>query len=217
MDGLGNHHRGGTGSSWPLDSGPDERDLEASDRGGGARGCVLAELEPNHSGAPAWVFALELAGELEQLLGSSGDWATTRAIVGSEVLATRLAGQPPDVPDRAVRDRQVNRDLGQGDALLMTTHDLLTKRDREGARHGSRLQRSEERDQLLINANVIHADEGSPNLPAPQTVQTLQRLTGKPDLLSCRLVVRLLSSRSRRDKRVLPFCEKVPVLILRQT
>jgi len=159
MDGLGDRHGGHTAAPRSLDSGSYEGGLETSDRGDWALGCVLAELESNESGAPARVLPLELAGELEQLLGLRGDRAPTGAIVGSQALAIGLAGQPPDVADRPVGDRQLGRDLGQGVTLLMTSHDLLTERDREWARHGSRLRSSKKRDQLLTSADVTHAEK----------------------------------------------------------
>jgi hypothetical protein len=142
MDRLGDHSADRTAPPGPMDSSPDEGELETSDRGDAATVRVLAELESNQAGAPGGVVALELAGDLEQLLDSRGDRATTGAIVGSQALAIVSAVQPPDVPDRGIGDRQVGRDLGQGQALLMTAHDLLTERDREWARHGSRLRNS---------------------------------------------------------------------------
>ena len=107
---------------------------------------VVAELEPDQAGAPGGVVALEIAGDLEQFLDSRGNRATTGAIVGNQVLARTLAEQPPDVPDRSIGDGQLSRDLGQGDALLMTTHNLLAERDRERTWHGNRLRRFGKRD-----------------------------------------------------------------------
>ena len=146
LDRLGDHDGDRAAAPRPMDSGPDEGELETSDRGEAALGRVLAELESDQPGAPGRVFALEIAGDLEQFLDSRGDRTTTGAIVGSQSLAVVSAEQPPDVPDRAIGDRQLGRDPGQGDALLMTSHDLLAERDRERARHGSRLRSFGERD-----------------------------------------------------------------------
>ena len=140
MDRLGDYSGGPAAPPGPIDSRPDEGELETADRGDAATVCVLAELESNQPGTPGGVFPLERAAELEQLLGGRGDRATTGAIVGRQARAIVAAGQPPDVPDRSIGDRQLSRDLGQGQALLMTADDLLTERDREGARHGSRLR-----------------------------------------------------------------------------
>jgi hypothetical protein len=138
-----------------MDSRPDEGALETPDRGeGGLRG-VRAEQESDQLGAPGGVLALELARATEPLLGGRGYGATTRAIVGGQSLAP--TGQPADVADGAIGDLEVGRDLGQGVPLLVTAHDLLTERDREGAWHGNRL-RSSKRDQLLTNADVTHAE-----------------------------------------------------------
>jgi hypothetical protein len=159
MDRLGDHRGAYAAVPRPMDSGPDEGALETSDRGEAALGRVLAELESDQAGAPGRVLALEVAGEVEQILNSRGDRTTTGAIVGSQSLAIVSAMQPPDVPNRAIRDRQIGRDLGQGEALLTTSHDLLTERDRKRARHGSRLRSSREQNQLLTNADVTHANE----------------------------------------------------------
>src|SRR5262245_40512290 len=159
MDGLGDHHGSRAAAARPMDSGPDEGALETSDRGDPAPLGVLAELESDQPGAPGGVFALEITGDLEEFLGSSGDRTTTGAIIGGQSLAILAAGQPPDVADRAIGDGQVGRDLPEGEALLMTAHDFLTERDREGARHGSRLRSSEKRDQLLTNDDLTHADD----------------------------------------------------------
>jgi hypothetical protein len=145
MDRLWDHHRGYAAVPRPLDSRSDEGALETADRGEVALGRVLAELESDQSGTPGRVLALEVAGDLEELLNSSGDRTTAGVIVGSQSPAIVSAVQPPDVPDGAIRDRQIGRDLGQGGALLATSHDLLAKWDRKRARHGSRLRSSRER------------------------------------------------------------------------
>ena len=142
VDRLGDHHGGYAAVPRPMDSGPDEGALETSNRGEAGLGRVLAELESDQAGAPGRVLALQLAGELEQVLGSRGDRTTTGPIVGSQSLITVSAEQPPDFPNRVIRDRQIGRDPGQGGALLTTSHDLLTERDRKRARHGSRLRNS---------------------------------------------------------------------------
>jgi hypothetical protein len=159
LDRLGDHHDGPATAPRPIDSGPHEGDLETSDRGQAPLMHVVAELEPDQAGAPGGVVALEIAGDLEQFLDSRGNRATTGAIVGSQILARMLAEQPPDVPDRAIGDGQLSRDLGQGDALLMTTHNLLAERDRERTWHGSRLRSFRTRDESLTDADVTHADE----------------------------------------------------------
>jgi hypothetical protein len=159
VDRLGDHHGGYAAVPRSMDSGPDEGTLETSDRGKAGFGRVLAELESDQAGAPGRVLALQLTGEVEQVLGSRGDRTTTGPIVGSQSLITVSAEQPPDFPDRAIRDRQIDRDPGQGGALLTTSHNLLTERDRKRARHGSRLRSSREKDQLLTNADVTHANE----------------------------------------------------------
>ena len=129
LDRLGDHDGGRTAAPRPIDSGSDEGELETSDRGEVAIVRVLAELESDQPGAPDGVFSLEIAGDAEQFLDWRGDRTTTGAIVGSQSLAIVSAVQPPDVPDRAIGDCQVGRDLGQEEALLTTSHDLLTERD----------------------------------------------------------------------------------------
>ncbi len=146
MDRLGDHDGNPASSSRPIDSGPHEGELETSDRGEVPIVRVLAELEPDQAGAPGGVLAFEIAGDLEQLLDSRGNRPATGAIVGSQVLALMSTEQPPDVPDRAIGDGQLGRDLGQEHALLMTAHDLLAERDSEGAWHGSRLRSFGKRD-----------------------------------------------------------------------
>jgi hypothetical protein len=159
MDRLGDDVGGRAAAPRPMDSGLDEGALETADRGEAALGRVLAELESDQPGTPGGVFAPELAGDGQQFLGSSGDRTSTGAIVGSESIETVSAIEPPDLSDRAIRDREIGRDLSKGEALLMTSHDLLTERDRDRARHGKRFRSSRERDQLLTNTDVTHADE----------------------------------------------------------
>lgn len=129
----------------PIHSGSDERALQTSDRGKAAPALVLVELESDQAGAPSGVFALEIAGKVQQFPGSSRDRTRTGAIVGSQPIGTVSAVQPPDVADRAVRNRELGRDLSQGEALLTTAHNLLTERDCERARHGKRLRARDER------------------------------------------------------------------------
>jgi hypothetical protein len=129
MDGLGDHHGGRAAVPRSMDSGADEGGLESPNRREVAPGRVPTELEPDQPGAPAGMVALQIAGDPEQFLDPRGDRTTTGAIVGGQALAIVSAGQPPDVSDRAVGDRQIGGDPGQGLALLMTSHDLLTERD----------------------------------------------------------------------------------------
>lgn len=126
---MWDHDGGPAAAPRPIDSGPHEGELETSDRGEMAVVRVLAELEPDQAGAPGGVFTFEIAGDLEQFLDSRRDRATTGAIAGSQVLALMSAEQPPDVPDRAIGDSQLGRDLGQEHALLTTAHNLLAERD----------------------------------------------------------------------------------------
>jgi hypothetical protein len=146
LDRLGDYDGGLAAAPRPIDPGPHESELKTSDRGQSPLVYVLAELEPDQPGAPGWVIAFEIAGDLEQLLDSRGNRATTGAIVGSQIVALASAKQPPDIPDRAIRDGQLGRDLGQGYALLTTTHNLLAERHRERTWHGSRLRRFGKRD-----------------------------------------------------------------------
>jgi hypothetical protein len=129
MDGLGDHRGDRTAAPRSMDSGADEGALEGPDRREVAPGRVPAELEADQPGAPAGMVALQVTGDPEQLPDPRGDRTTTRAIVGGQVRAIAAAGQPPDVSDRGVGDRQVGGDPGQELALLMTSHDLLTERD----------------------------------------------------------------------------------------
>jgi hypothetical protein len=82
MDRLGDDDGGRATAPRPMDTGPDEGGLEASDRGDAAIRRMLAQLESDQPGAPGRVFALEIASEMEQLLGLRGDRPTTGAIVG---------------------------------------------------------------------------------------------------------------------------------------
>jgi hypothetical protein len=142
-----------------MDSGPDESDLEAADRGDGGAMGVPAELESDEPRAPGGVVPLEVAGDAEQLLGARGDRAASAGIVRVEPLETTGAVQPPDLADRAVGDGQVGGDSGQGDALLMTADDLLAERDRERAWHGSRLREPATGDHRLTEAHVTYTYE----------------------------------------------------------
>ena len=112
LDRLGDLHGGPAAPPRPIDSGPYEGELETSDRGQGPLGAWLrswSRIKP----APRWGGRLEITGELEQFLDSRGNRAATAAIVGSQVRARMLTEQPPDVPDRAIGDGQLGRDLGQ--------------------------------------------------------------------------------------------------------
>jgi hypothetical protein len=156
MDRLGDHHDGRAAAPGPMDSGPDESDLEAAHRGDGSPMGVRAELESDQPGAPGGMVPLDLAGDPEQLTGAGGDGAPLAAIVRGESLKTPAAVESPDLPDRAVGDGQVRGDLGQREALLMTAHDLLTERDRERLRHGSRLQEPATGNYRLTRAHVTN-------------------------------------------------------------
>src|SRR4051794_11612806 len=123
-----------------MDPGADEGDLEAPHRGDGGALGVLAELRPDPPGAPGGMVALQLAGDAGQLAGARGDRAPPGARVRGQPLEAMSAVGPPDLADRAIGDRQRGGDPGQRGALLMTAHDLLTERDREAARHRSRLE-----------------------------------------------------------------------------
>ena len=139
-----------------MDSGADESDLEAADRGDGGALGVRAEPESDQAGAPGGMVPLEVAGDAEQLLGARGDRAAPAAIARVQSLGTPEAVQPPDLADRAVGDGQIGGDSGQGGALLMTANDLLAERDREGARHGSRLREPVTEEHRLTEAYVTH-------------------------------------------------------------
>jgi hypothetical protein len=141
-----------------ADAGPDEGDLEAADRGDGGAAGVLAELQPDQSRAPAGMLALELAGDAEQLAGGRRDRSAVATIAGVEAVEAIAAEQPPDLADGAVGDRQVGRDPGQWDTLLVAAHDLLAERDGERARHDSRLREPAMGDHRLMKAYIIHVD-----------------------------------------------------------
>jgi hypothetical protein len=81
MDRLGDHHGGCTAAPGPMDSRPDESDLEVSDRGDGRIMGVLAELQSDQPGTPGGMVPLEVAGDAEQLLGARRNRATQAAIV----------------------------------------------------------------------------------------------------------------------------------------
>jgi hypothetical protein len=104
---------------------------------------------------------LEVAGDAEQLLSARGDRAAPAAIVGVEPLEAAGAVQAPDLADRAVGDREVGGDPGQGGALLMAANDLLAEREHEGTRHGSRLNRPTTGDHRLTEAHVTYTYEQS--------------------------------------------------------
>ena len=157
LDRLGDRGGDRAAVSRPMDAGPHEGALETSDRGEPAPARALAEFESDESGPPSGVVAFELAREFEQLLGWPGNRPTTRAIIGGQSLAIGAAGQPPDVPDRAIGDGQFRRDQSQRESLLATTDDLLTERDRERMRHGSRLRSLGNRVQLLTKVDLTHA------------------------------------------------------------
>lgn len=139
-----------------MDSGADESDLEAAHRGDGSSPGVRAELESDQPGAEGGMVPLEVAGDAEQLLSARGDGAPLAAIGRGQSLQTLSAVESPDLPDRAVGDRQVRGDLGQSEALLMTADNLLTERDREGLRHGSHLERLATGDHRLTKAHVTN-------------------------------------------------------------
>src|SRR5262249_9817229 len=127
LDRLGDHRGGRTAAPRSVDSGSNESDLEAAHRGDVSPMGVLAELQSDQPGAPGGVLPLELAGNPEQLARTRGDGASLAAIVRSESLKTRVAVEAPDLPDRAIGDRQVRGDPSQREALLMTTDDLLAE------------------------------------------------------------------------------------------
>lgn len=156
MDGLGDHRGDHAAAPRPMDPGSNERDLEAAHRGDGGRVGMRAELESDPPGAPAGVLPLDLASDPEQLAGVRGDRAPLAAIGRGQALETPAAVESPDLPDRAIGDRQVRGDPGQREALLMTAYDLLTERDREGLRQGSRLRKSATGDHQLTRAHVIN-------------------------------------------------------------
>ena len=183
LDGLTDHGVGGAvATSGLIGPGPDEGELETANRGemriGGRR---LEELS-DQLGTPGGMFPFEAAGDVQRFLDGRGDRSATGLIVGHQAIGTIAAEEAADPPDGAEGDGQLDGDLSQGLALLMTPNDLLAERDREWARHGGRLQGPEE-DHLLRRLHVIHADECCPNFPALRGGLTLLRVTGKPDLL----------------------------------
>jgi hypothetical protein len=105
LDRPGGHRGGHTAAPRSVDSGSNERDLEAAHRGDGSPMGVLAELESDQPGAPGGVLPLELAGDPEQLARTRGDGAPLAAIVRGESLRTPAAVEAPDLPDRAIGDR----------------------------------------------------------------------------------------------------------------
>jgi hypothetical protein len=156
MDGLGDHRGDRTAAPRSMDPGPDESDLEAAHRGDGGPMGVPAELESDQAGAPGGVLPLDLAGDPEQLTGARGDGAPLATIIRGQSLRTPAAVESPDLPDRAIGDGQVRGDPGQRGALLMTTHDLLTERDRERLQHGGRLQEPATGNYQLTRAHVTN-------------------------------------------------------------
>lgn len=153
---MADHDGGRPTAPRPMDSGADESDLEAADRGDGGPMGVRTESESDQAGAPGGMVPLEVAGDAEQLLGARGDRAAPAAIIRVQSLEPPTAVEPPDLADRAVGDGQVGGDPGQGDALLMTADDLLAERDREGARHGSRLREPATGNHRLTEAHVTN-------------------------------------------------------------
>jgi hypothetical protein len=159
LDRLGDDDDGSAASPRAVDAGLDEGDLEAPDRGDGGAAGVLLELQSDQARAPGGMLALEVAGDAEQLLSRRRDWAAVAAIAGGKSVEPMPAEQAPDLTDRAVGDRQVGRDLGQWDALLMASHDLLAERDGDGARHASGLREPAIKDYRLTKAYVTHVDK----------------------------------------------------------
>jgi hypothetical protein len=141
MDGLGGHRGDQTATPRSMDPGSNESDWEAAYRGDGSPVGVRAELQSDQPCAPGGGLPLDLAGDPEQLTGARGDRAPPAAVVRGQSLKTPAAVESPDLPECAIGDGQVRGDLGQREALQMTAHDLLTERDRERLRHGSRLQK----------------------------------------------------------------------------
>jgi len=156
---LGDHRGGRPAAPRAMDPGAGEGELEAADRGEGGPMGVRAELESDQAGAPGGMVPLEVAGDAEQLPGARGDGAAPAGIGRGQSLEAPGAEQPPDLAGRAVGDGQLGGDPGQGGALLMTTDDLVAEREREGARHGSRLRGSATGDHRLTEAHVTHTYE----------------------------------------------------------
>ena len=64
LDRLGDHDGGRAAAPRPIDSGPDEGELETSDRGEARdRGACLRSWSRIKPGAPGGVFSLEIAGD----------------------------------------------------------------------------------------------------------------------------------------------------------
>lgn len=78
------------------------------------------------------------------------------AIVRGKSLQTPAAVESPDLPDRAIGDRQLGGNLSQRETLLMTANDLLAERDRERLRHRSRLQEPVTRNYQLTRVHVTN-------------------------------------------------------------
>jgi hypothetical protein len=141
-----------------MDAGPDEGGLEAPDRGDGGAAGVLAELQADQAGAPSGMLPLELAGDPEQLPRGRRDRTAVAAIAGVESVEAMPAEQPPDLADGAVGDRQVDRDPGKRDTLLMAAHDLLAEGDGERAGHVSRLREPAMGDHRLMEVYITHVN-----------------------------------------------------------
>ena len=139
LDRLGDHDGGLAAAPWPIDPARTKASWRLRIEGR-APSCTCLRSWSRINPAPSWVITFKIACDLEQLLDSRGNRATAGAIVGSQIVALTLAKQPPDIPDRAIRDGQFGRDLGQGYALLTTTHNLLAERHWEWSWHGSRLR-----------------------------------------------------------------------------
>ena len=159
MDGLGDHRGDRAAAPRSVDPGTNERDLEAAHRGDASPMGVSAELESDQPGAPGGVLPLDLAGDPEQLAGARGDRPPPAAIVRGRSLEALAAVELPDLPDRPIGDRQFRGDPGQREALLMTAHDLLTERDRERLRQGSRLQEPATGNHRLTRTHVTNVHE----------------------------------------------------------
>ena len=153
----GGHDDGRTAPAGPVDPGADEGELEAPDGGERAALGVRAELQPDQSGTPGGVVPLQLASDAEEIDGARGDRAAQAAVIRHQAVGAVAAEEPPDVAGGAVGDRQLGRDPGQGDALLVTAHDLLTEGDREGARHGGRLRGPATDGHRFTRSDLIHA------------------------------------------------------------
>lgn len=84
------------------------------------------ELEPNQSGPPGRMEALELAGLLEEGGVARRSGPAARMIVGGEPVGSERAVEAPDLPDGVVGQSEFDGDDGELFALLMTADDLLT-------------------------------------------------------------------------------------------